>query len=367
MINKNNATPSTDTSCFTDKDLEETLKIYCLTPSPCHEANSNEFESCDNNNDKWNSVWKELEKSESSSYWKNLLCDLMRIIKNNALYKNLMQFYNSSNSSQNQLIADFIEEYPESVKEILTYCTPDRVHSWLMDTFIEDCIREGPWNSLYLTIKSDGEIDRMEPNERKSYLVSTLKKVALVNLIRNLACRIERLFNALGGKLPEENGNLSCSQISEALITSPYATKIEAKTEDKLAKTGIPKPRNANKNDKDITEAVIEDETAMFVLHYDQMFAFKYRARNEAETFIFGDGLNEIEELTGVPQILTKSYVQGWSGKIPNATAPNASYCHQPSLIDPADLWNVRLAKEYSEEEIKLEHEYIKKIRQPKE
>ena len=249
-------------ACFEDKDLEKALKIYFTAPSMAHEGDNWFYYSQDDDPvDEAPSPWG---KEESDEY-EEIKAKIKRcsdFIRRSTLYKSMVQLYETSDLSQNRPIAEFIQKNPVEVGKIMSQAACDRATNWIKSN-ISDWEGWMPCpDCLFLIIKPDEEIAKMEPGIRETYLVHVLKEIALVKLIRNLAQRRERLIQIL-----DNNEVISTEEIEETVKTCFYVVQeVENEQKEKI---------DSEKNNSDEIKAM-----ANFVVEYDRLFSQEYIMRN---------------------------------------------------------------------------------------
>ena len=250
-------------TCFEDKDLEKALKIYFTAPSMAHEGDNWFYYSQDEAPvDEAPSPWGKDESDEYEEI-KAKIKACADFIRRSPLYKSMVQLYGTSDLSQNRPIAEFIQENPVEVGKIMNQAACDRATNWIKSN-ISDWEGWMPCpDCLFLIIKPDEEIAKMELGIRETYLVHVLKEIALVKLIRNLAQRRERLIQIL-----DNNEVVSAEKIEEAVKTCFYEVQ-EAEDEQKEERI------DSEENNSDEIKTM-----ANFVVEYDKLFSQEYIMRN---------------------------------------------------------------------------------------
>lgn len=118
-------------TCFEDKDLEKALKIYFTAPSMSHEGNSWFYYSQDETpDDEVSSPWGEDESDEYEEI-KAKIKGCANFIRKSPLYKSMVQLYETPDLSQNQPIAEFIQENPVEIRKIMSQAACDRATNWI--------------------------------------------------------------------------------------------------------------------------------------------------------------------------------------------------------------------------------------------
>ena len=333
---------------FEDKDLEKALKIYFTAPSMSHTGDLWFYYSQDGQlalnepDSEAPSPWGEDESDEYEEI-KAKIKVCADFIRRSSLYKSMVQLYETSDLSQNRPIAEFIQKNPVEVGKIMSQAACDRATNWIKSNISDwkgfipcpDC--------LFLIIKPDGEIAKMEPGIRETYLVHVLKEIALVKLIRNLAQRRERLIQIL-----DNNEVVSAEKIEETVKTYFYEVQ-EAEDEQKEERI------DSEENNSDEIKTM-----ANFVVEYDRLFSQEYIMRNNwAYTARILNFLLDCDR--DIFDAIKNGDRMDWESASLNLINKDPDWW--PNHFDIAKLKAIQSVFAFSKEEKELEQAYLRNIR----